>query len=854
MRRLVFLLSLLAATPLSGKDATQHAILPDSLEAIVASARGADRVRALWAAAEWFAAQQEVVAALKYYDDALEEALRLGDEALVWRVKEGKAKALERHFGFDKALKIWLDLLGQARQQGEPALEVEALLAVGRLHMEMENFKEAEEALQRASSLAKMSANDSLMAATWQALGTLYRRKGMLGQAKQYFKKALDIWIRHRNAEKALELAGLTGELSLRLGDYEGAILHFQVARDLHMQLGDLNGLVEDLYHIAEAQYAQGFLSEALSALDAALQYEAGAPRVRASAWILKARLAETPDEALAYLQKAADLLEKAAVHAELSERWAELSQQFARLGAHDLALDAASRARQALATWYDAERNRAMLEMSRRFATETALKEQQQRIQLLEVEQARSRMFRNMMLLVLVLLALVAVVLWRGYRQKKRDNLLLLEKNAEIEEARAAIEAKNAELEQMNQELEQLNQRLVREIGERESIEKSSFARDRFLAIMSQEMRTPLNIITNLTHQLMAETPRPDQREQLRQLQFAANNLVVFVNDVLDFSRIEAGKLTLDSRPFPVKKLVAEVCEQYQMAAKEQGTKLNLKIDKKIPDWLDGDAGRLNQILSNLMALALDRNAGQTVALDVALHELHPEEAIIRIAMQGEHPILSEKEVAELRAKRTLAELEEMNAFSRSDLSLFITKRLVDLQNGHLEIGESEGRQTLMLFLPYKIAERAVDDTHPPAAGDSFDKAHLAGKRVLLAEDNKINQVVVANLLRNLGMEVFTANNGQEAVEALKEQDFDIVLMDIQMPVMDGYNATMEIRKMDDPRKRDVPIIALTASAFLTEREKARLFGMNDHVGKPFSPEELVEKIGRLLKVHYPG
>ena len=127
----------------------------------------------------------------------------------------------------------------------------------------------------------------------------------------------------------------------------------------------------------------------------------------------------------------------------------------------------------------------------------------------------------------------------------------------------------------------------------------------------------------------------------------------------------------------------------------------------------------------------------------------------------------------------------------------------------------------------------------------------HLEGNRILLVEDNKINQLVVAKLLRKLNIDVVTADDGLEALEAINKMYFDLVLMDIQMPKMDGYRATAEIRKNTDPRKRDVPIIALTASAFLTEKEKAKLFGMNDHVGKPFGQEDLLEKISDCLDVH---
>ena len=181
--------------------------------------------------------------------------------------------------------------------------------------------------------------------------------------------------------------------------------------------------------------------------------------------------------------------------------------------------------------------------------------------------------------------------------------------------------------------------------------------------------------------------------------------------------------------------------------------------------------------------------------------------------------------------------------------LSLAITKRLVELQNGKLEVQSIPGESTVFkILLPFKLSPESLKQVKDTTKADF---SHLAGNRILVVEDNKINQLVVSKMLRKLGVEVSTADNGLEGLEVFEREYFDLVLMDIQMPEMDGYRATAEIRRHPNPAKRDVPVIALTASAFLTEKEKAVLFGMNDHVGKPFSPEELMEKISACLRVY---
>jgi CheY-like chemotaxis protein len=179
--------------------------------------------------------------------------------------------------------------------------------------------------------------------------------------------------------------------------------------------------------------------------------------------------------------------------------------------------------------------------------------------------------------------------------------------------------------------------------------------------------------------------------------------------------------------------------------------------------------------------------------------------------------------------------------------LSLAITKKLIELQNGKFDIRCRDGGVVYSVSLKFKVVKAKQKAAQKPPEPNY---SHLTGKRILVVEDNKINQLVVAKLLKKLNVEVTTADNGEEALKAFEQENFDLVLMDIQMPVMDGYRATKEIRRLPDEWKRDVPIIALTASAFLTEKEKAQLFGMNDHVGKPFSPDELLEKVSACLEM----
>jgi CheY-like chemotaxis protein len=336
-----------------------------------------------------------------------------------------------------------------------------------------------------------------------------------------------------------------------------------------------------------------------------------------------------------------------------------------------------------------------------------------------------------------------------------------------------------------------------------------------------------------------------------LRTLQFSANNLVVFINDVLDYSKIEAGRITLEKRDFSIRKTFEEVMTRFRLPAEDKKIALNFTIDTKIPEMVTGDSVRLNQILTNLLGNSISSTDKGSIEINAKLHEMSKKDMTILLTIADTGKGMNQDQLDEMFTNFKRKASDMFDGYGNSGLELAITKRLVDLQNGKIEATSKVGVGTsYVIYLPFKIADdRPKEQTNQKPVKKTY--THLAGNRVLLVEDNKINQLVVAKLLRKLNLDVVTADDGLEALEAIDKMYFDLCLMDIQMPKMDGYRATAEIRKNSDPRKRDVPIIALTASAFLTEKEKAKLFGMDDHVAKPFGQEDLLEKISDCLAVH---
>ncbi len=704
-------------------------------------------------------------------------------------------------------------------------------------------------------------------AETHENLGYVYLFQKIYGKAREEYALALELRLGQKQLEEAAKLASYLGKIARDMGDHEGALAYYNQSLNLNNAIDKIEDIANDYNNIALVYIAQAnssiidkeeFLEEAYDANTAAFDIRKKHDN--------KLALAETyknfgliflslgkKETGIENLEKSASLIKEIGPEPGTQNILKSISDIYYANQNFEKAFEYQLEYANYRDVIFNNEKSTALLELTTKYQSEFTAEKQKRQIELLENEKAVNTKIRTFLLALVGLGILLVIVLFASYRSKQRDNKLLLNKNEEINRQKSEIDTKNFELKDKNDSLDDLNQKLVNEMAERESIEQSSFARDRFLATMSHEMRTPMNIIIGLTHLLLSEKPRKDQIEHLRTLQFSANNLVVFINDILDFSKIEAGKLTLENREFNPKETFEEVVNRNEKAAKDKGLILNCKFDNKIPDLLLGDSARLNQILTNLATNAIKFTANGAVELDMMMYELNNSEATLLITVQDTGEGIDSERVYEMFHKFSENKEEDVfEGYANSGLGLAITKRLIDLQNGKIEVESAPGQGTkFTVLLPYKVIKKTSGRAESSKDNNTNSHEGLAGNHILLVEDNKINQLVVANMLKKLGIEVVTADNGLEALDEFAKQYFDLVLMDIQMPKMDGYRTTAEIRKYSDPRKRDVPIIALTASAFLTAKEKAKLFGMNDHVGKPFGPEDLLEKISDCLAVY---
>ena len=387
--------------------------------------------------------------------------------------------------------------------------------------------------------------------------------------------------------------------------------------------------------------------------------------------------------------------------------------------------------------------------------------------------------------------------------------------------------------------------------IDAREDAEAAAIAKAGFLASMSHEIRTPMNGIMGLLQLALNRETDPQVRDYLEKIDHSSRSLLGILNDILDFSKLEAGKVTIEHKEMDLHELLDSLKALFQEHAQAKQLEFSISVAEDTPRALMGDSLRLQQILSNLLSNAIKFTKQGKVSLRVASKIVDDKQVSLHFAVQDTGIGISEDIQGNLFQAFTQADSSTTRQYGGTGLGLAISKQLLNLMGSDIRVDSTPGLGSTFSFdLTLGVSSRAEGDkTERPKAirhvgaltSELRDKGRrLSGTRILVAEDNRINQQVVKEFLQLSGLQVEIANNGEEALQCLQAHDYDAVLMDLHMPVMDGVEATKRIRK--DPRYHNLPIIALTAGVTQEERESSFSSGMNDFIAKPVDPEELIE------------
>ncbi len=699
---------------------------------------------------------------------------------------------------YDKALEFCLAALKIAEENND-SLEISRYEnSAANIYINLENYDQAKKYLQLSYAWAKANNNLRGIGVTATNLADTYTELNMPDSAIPYAKEGLNVKMRIGN----MSLIPTSYQAFARIYElqkkYDSAIYYYKKQIDTAAK-----------YRAREAQKAGNYL---LGDLYLTLNNYAPAKKYLLAALKLIGKSIDfAPDVNLSL--------------SRLYEKTGDYKKSLQYYKAYNTAKDSVHRD--------DLERNITKEELNAIYEKQQA--EQEKAIDRERKEEAHKlktqKELRNIFIGVLIASLIIALILYNRYRLKQRVAF-------ELEEKNKIITAQREQAEKL-----------------REAAEESKKLKEQFLANMSHEIRTPMNAIKGITELLIEKPHDEESNRYIKAIKQSSDNLLVILNDILDLSKIQAGKFFINHVAFSLKQQVYFVYETLQVLANEKGISLVLNYDESIPEYLNGDPVRITQVLYNIVNNAIKFTDKGNVTLDVknAKSDIsNPEDNNVYVKF-----IISDTGCGIPADKQqtifeSFAQLEQtkINQQSGTGLGLTISKLMVELMHGKIYLRSEENKGTVFTV---KLALAVPDENdiiQPYEDKDSIAGA-LKNIKVLIAEDNKFNQMMITDTLRKKipGIKYEVVSNGELVIEKLKHNDYDVLLMDVRMPVMDGITAANYIRnKMPEP-KRSIPIIALTASVLRTDLEKCMATGMNAYIAKPFNRNELFNKMASVVK-----
>ncbi len=675
---------------------------------------------------------------------------------------------------------------------------------------------------------------------SYNNLGVLNKQFDKLNVSLEYYKKGLDIALELNDDMRTSTFYNNIANIYREKENYDEALTYLSKGMELSIKMGAKPKKAQFLYNLGVTYFEQGDHDNAETKLNEALSiYQAVQEKTGVAKTCLQ--IGENyvakgeAEKGLEFLLIGRDISTDLNYHAGMENVYVQLSDAYAAIGDHVTAYEHRKKY-QFLKDSIDAnEQHQMVLDVQQKYEALFESNEQKSAIERLNAEKEliASKQLTLMSMLILALLTASFFLLY--FMRVSKLNTAL--NNTKVE-----IEAKNDSLKETNIAL-----RKAKELAE-----SAAQAKEEFLSTMSHEIRTPMNAVIGMTNILLDEEPREDQVENLSTLKFSANNLMTLINDILDFSKIEAGKIQIERLEVDMKRMMHQLYDTFRVSMAKHGVDINLKFDNyNLLEHVICDPTRLTQIMSNLVSNAVKFTQKGHVKIMCSVQNIVDGHVQMKFSVEDSGIGIEKDRREKIFESFTQAASSTTRLYGGTGLGLAITKRLVELQNSKINLESEVGvGSTFSFTLLLELGSRlSTNNTSEKEADSSLSRSELKGKKILLAEDNKINQMVATKILNKWQIEVTIANDGLEALELIENEDFDAVLMDINMPNMDGYEATREIRKLSDEKKNSIPVIALTASAFSSVEDAVIQAGMNYHVGKPFKPEELFQRIKKALE-----